>query len=103
MTQSVKTQRGITMEDRPTFYSFRNGKKFSDIAINAWIEQCVEKVRQNKESFMLRSGDAMVVAFWHDDRILVTVSTSDGYSALNVFHEHDNQEIAKYKRGVTNT
>ena len=84
------------MDDKPTFYNFRNGVHISDTALNIWIEQCVEKIRQTKESHVLRSGDSMVSAFWFDDQIMITVSTSDGYSAVRINHD---EEVPKYKRG----
>ena len=85
---------------KPTFYSYANGVRISDEKINAWIEQRVKDVRETQEgASLVRSGDTMVAAFWGEDDVFLTVSTSDGYSAVKIDHD---EEVPKYVRGAGN-
>lgn len=68
------------------WYNFKNGVKVSDLRINNWIDELLERVDEEDFCGSIASGDAFVCVQYamKEPEVVIVVATSDGYQEISI-------------------
>ncbi len=89
----MKIKKEITYPD--DFFSFKDGVKIDEEKINAWINECLYEVINNKKgSWSIATGDSEVTVEEHDEGEMITISVTQGRYEFTF----DKKDIIKEKK-----